>query len=79
MIRKYLRSIDELSGLIYAYARMRPEGFEGMSRSSLKKKIKDKNFAAGVDREHARSCEELLNISQEEFAMEIVQAMQSFP
>lgn len=78
VLRRYLASVDELSGLIYAYARMRPEGFEGMSRSSLNKKIKDKNFAAGVSREHVKHCETYLNIPLEEFAMEVVEAMKSF-
>lgn len=41
---------DELSGLIYAYSLMRPEGWIGMQASSVKKKFKDKSFAAKVDR-----------------------------
>lgn len=46
-----LIAIDELSGLIYAYSLMRPEGWVGMKASSIKKKFKDKSFAAKVDRE----------------------------
>ena len=45
-IRKYLASIDELSGFLYAYSRMRPTGFEGMEVSGVKKRLKDKTFAA---------------------------------
>jgi predicted hydrolase (HD superfamily) len=38
-------AIDELSGLMYAYARMRG-GFDGMEVKGVIKKIKDKSFAA---------------------------------
>lgn len=46
-----LVATDELSGLLYAYSLMRPEGFEGMNAGSVKKKYKDKAFARNVDRE----------------------------
>jgi predicted hydrolase (HD superfamily) len=44
LIRKYLASVDELSGLMYAYSLMRPEWFVGMEAKSVMKKIKDKNL-----------------------------------
>ena len=78
MIRKYLASIDELTGFLYAYSLMRPEGFEGMKWSSIKKKLKDKKFAAGVDREHVQSCEKYLGIPLDEFALEVVEALKTF-
>ena len=43
--------IDELTGIIHAYSLMRPEGMEGMEVKSLKKKFKDKKFAAKCNRE----------------------------
>lgn len=46
-----LIACDELSGLLYAYSLMRPEGFVGMKPKSVKKKFKDKSFAAKIDRE----------------------------
>ena len=46
-----LIACDELSGLLYAYSLMRPEGFVGMQPKSVKKKFKDKSFAAKIDRE----------------------------
>lgn len=46
-----LIACDELSGLLYAYSLMRPTGFDGMKAKSVKKKFKDKNFAAKIDRE----------------------------
>jgi uncharacterized protein len=42
---------ESITGLIYAYALMRPEKLEGMKTSSLNKKFKDKSFAAKVSRE----------------------------
>lgn len=46
-----LIACDELSGLLYAYRLMRPTGFEGMEAKSVMKKLKDKAFAAKIDRE----------------------------
>lgn len=76
LIQKYLISIDELSGLMYAYSRMR-WWFDGMEVKWVIKKIKDKSFAAGVDRGHVRNCETYLNISLEEFVGQMIQAFQS--
>lgn len=45
-----LIACDEMSGLLYAYSLMRPTGFQGMEVKSVKKKFKDKSFAAKVDR-----------------------------
>lgn len=42
---------DELSGLIHAYSLMRPTGYEGMNVKGVKKRLKEKYFAAGVSRE----------------------------
>ncbi len=75
LIRRYLASVDELSGFLYAYSLMRPEGFEGMEVKSVMKKIKDSKFAAGVSREHLRNCETFLNIPLEEFIPEVIEAM----
>ena len=51
-MEKVLYAADELTGLIYAYAIMRPSGsVQDMKLKSLKKKFKDKKFAAGVDRD----------------------------
>lgn len=77
LIQKYIISIDELSGLVHAYSLMRPEWLDNIERSSLNKKIKDKKFAAGVDREHVKNCETYLWIPLPEFAMEVVEAMKS--
>ncbi len=50
-LARYLFACDELSGLMHAYALMRPTNFVGMKASKVKKKLKDKSFAANVSRE----------------------------
>lgn len=48
---KMLYAFDELSGLIHAYSLMRPNGYEGMEPKGVKKRLKEKSFAANVSRE----------------------------
>lgn len=48
---KMLYAFDELSGLIHAYSLMRPEGYTGMELKGVKKRLKEKSFAANVSRE----------------------------
>ena len=50
-MEKVLYTIDELCGLVYATALMRPERMQGMEVKSVKKKWKNAKFAAGVNRE----------------------------
>ena len=59
-LEKSLFAVDELTGIIHAYALMRPEKMQGMAVKSLKKKFKDKRFAAKCDREIIeRGCADL--------------------
>ena len=52
MMEKILFAIDELSGIIWAAAKMRPsQSTKDMELKSLKKKYKDKKFAAGCSRD----------------------------
>ena len=48
---KVLYACDELAGFITACARVRPEGIQGMRAKSVKKKMKQKAFAAAVNRD----------------------------
>jgi predicted hydrolase (HD superfamily) len=48
---RMLYAFDELSGLIHAYSLMRPEGYNGMEVKGVKKRLKEKSFAANVSRE----------------------------
>jgi putative nucleotidyltransferase with HDIG domain len=57
---KTLYAVDELSGFIVACALMRPEGLENMKAKSVRKKMKQKSFAAAVNRDDiVRGAEEL--------------------
>jgi len=59
MLRKCLYCVDELTGLIIAVALIRPsKKLEDVKVKSVKKKMKDKSFAAQVDREQIMKCEE---------------------
>ena len=51
LMSKTLYAVDELSGLITACALVRPEGLEGLKAKSVRKKMKQKSFAAAVKRE----------------------------
>ncbi len=48
---KMLYAFDELSGLTHAYSLMRPGGYAGMELKGVKKRFKEKGFAANVNRE----------------------------
>lgn len=50
-MEKSLYTVDELTGIIQACARMRPHGITDLEVKSVMKKFKDKKFAAGCDRE----------------------------
>jgi predicted hydrolase (HD superfamily) len=50
-MEKMLYAFDELSGLTHAYSLMRPGGYVGMEVGGVKKRLKDKTFAAQVSRE----------------------------
>ncbi len=76
-LRKYLISVDELSWFLYAYSLLRPTQFEGMARKWIKKRLKDKAFARGVDRDHVQYCEKYLDIPLQEFALQVVEAMKN--
>ena len=57
---KTLYAVDELSGFIVACAMVRPEGLENMKAKSVRKKMKQKSFAAAVNRDDiVRGAEEL--------------------
>ncbi len=76
MLRKCLYCVDELTGFIIAVTRVRPsKKIADVEVSSVKKKLKDKAFAAQVDREQIKKCEELLNMPLDEFIGVTLDAM----
>lgn len=70
-----LACAETITGLIYAYALMR-KGLDGMEVSGLKKKMKDKKFAATVNREVIMECEKL-GIALDEFLDISIKAVRS--
>jgi len=77
-MEKVMFAVDELTGLIGAAARMRPsKSVMDMELSSLKKKFKDKKFAAGCSRDVIRDGAERLGWSLDEVLDKTIQAMRS--
>lgn len=73
---KYLFACDELSGFINAYSLMRPEGLAGMKANSVKKKLKDKGFAANVSRTDIQQGFELIGKPPEEHISFLIEVFQ---
>ena len=78
-MEKVLFATDELTGLIGAVALMRPsKSVDDLEVKSVKKKYKDKRFAAGVSREVIASGAEMLGWELDELFARTIEAMQSF-
>ena len=78
LMEKILFAADELTGLIGAAARMRPsKSVSDMELSSLKKKFKDKKFAAGCSRDVIKEGAERLGWSLDELMEKTILAMRS--
>lgn len=75
-LRKALYCVDELTGFIIAVTYVRPsKKIADVEVSSVTKKLKDKGFAAQVDREQIRQCETLLGIPLAEMVGIVLEAM----
>lgn len=74
-LEKSLFTVDELTGIIQAAARMRPLGITDMELSSFMKKFKDKKFAAKCDREVIRAGCEMLGMEVRDVAQICIDAM----
>lgn len=70
-----LVACDELTGLITATSLVRPNGIDDLKPKSVKKKMKDSSFAAGVDREDVRRGAELIGIDFDEHIANVIAAM----
>ena len=76
-LEKALYTVDELTGIIQAAARMRPMGIADMEISSFMKKFKDKKFAAKCDRELIRKGCEMLGMEVKAVAEICINAMKA--
>ncbi len=75
-LRKALFAVDELCGFVTAVGYVRPEKLNGMTSSSVKKKMKQKSFAAAVSREDIETGAGLLGLSLDEHIVHVISAMQ---
>jgi putative nucleotidyltransferase with HDIG domain len=67
LMSKAIVHADGVSGLLVACALVRPDRASGMKVSSVKKKLKEKSFAPGVERDKIRGVEESIDIPMDEF------------
>ena len=74
-LEKSLFTVDELTGIIQAAARMRPAGITDMEVSSFMKKFKDKKFAAKCDRELIKRGCAMLGMEVRDVAAICIEAM----
>ncbi|NUQ62717.1 MAG: HD domain-containing protein [Pirellulales bacterium] len=72
---KALLACDELSGFIVACCLVRPDGITTLEPKSVKKKLKDKAFAAKVDREIIRTSVEVLGVDFDEHIQFMIDAL----
>ena len=68
-------TVDELTGIIQAAARMRPNGISDLEVKSLMKKFKDKKFAAKCDRETIKKGCDMLGMTVDEVAGICIEGM----
>jgi putative nucleotidyltransferase with HDIG domain len=73
---KTLFAVDELSGFIAACALVRPTGIHGLAPKSVKKKLKQPSFAAGVNRDEVREGAEDLGVEFDEHVAFVIAAME---
>ena len=75
LLKKTLFACDELSGFVHACALVRPTGLEGLEPKSVKKKLKQPSFAAGVHRDEVYSGAEQLGVDLDEHITNVVAAL----
>lgn len=69
---KMIYVFDELSGLIHAYSLMRPEAYAGMEVKGVKKRLKEKAFAANVNRDDINDAVSRIDTPLEEIIQFII-------
>lgn len=77
-LEKSLYAVDELTGLIGATARMRPAGIADLAPKSVKKKFKDKAFAAKIDRRVIQNGADMLGMDLGELIALCIEGMRPF-
>lgn len=72
---RVLYACDELCGLVHAACLVRPNGVDDLAPKSVVKKLKDRAFAAGVDREEVERGIALLGIDRNEHIQNVIDGM----
>jgi putative nucleotidyltransferase with HDIG domain len=75
-LKKVLFACDELSGFVHACGLVRPTGLDGLEPKSVKKKLRQPSFAAGVHRDEVYAGAELLGLELDEHIANVVAALQ---
>jgi putative nucleotidyltransferase with HDIG domain len=75
-LERHLFACDELSGFIHACGLVRPNGLEGLEPKSVRKKLKQPSFAAGVHRDEVYAGAELIGRELDEHIANVVAALQ---
>ena len=76
LLDKALLACDELTGFIVACALVRPTKIEGMKPKSVRKKLKDKKFAAKVERDEINAGVEMLGVELSEHIAFIISVLE---
>jgi putative nucleotidyltransferase with HDIG domain len=74
-LKKALFACDELAGFIHACGLVRPDGIDTLTPKSVKKKLKQPAFAAGVHRDEVYAGAELLGVDFDEHIQTVTDAM----
>jgi predicted hydrolase (HD superfamily) len=74
---RHLVACDEITGLITACALVRPTGIDDLEPRSVKKKMKDKAFAAGVNRDDVRHGAALIGVDLDTHIANVIEAMKA--
>jgi putative nucleotidyltransferase with HDIG domain len=74
-LKKTLFACDELAGFVHACGLVRPDGIETLTPKSVKKKLKQPSFAAGVHRDEVYAGAELLGVDFDEHIQTVTDAM----
>lgn len=77
-MEKSLYTVDELTGIIQACARMRPNGLSDLEVKSFMKKFKDKRFAAKCDRELIKRGCDMLGMEVSEVSAILIEGMRPY-
>lgn len=74
-MEKALYAVDELSGFVLAVAYVRPQGLEGMTPKSVRKKLKQPSFAAAVKRDDLTQGAEAFGVDFDEHVTVVIDAL----